>query len=169
MCVTCLVGSPVGVRRCLPYLVGIVLGTTAVLVAVATGVTAALLALPAIGSVLTAVAAAYILRLAFHIATAPPLSGQSTADGVLSLLGGALLGGASPKAWIAIAAVFASVRLSPDAGADAAAKVVLLTGMAVAIHVCWLLLGASIAPLLRSRGWSRVINATLAAALAIPP
>ena len=159
------VGSAFGVRRCLPYLVGVVLGTTAVLVAVATGVTAALLAVPALGSVLTAVAVAYILWLAFSIATAPPLSEQPVASGVPSLLGGAFLGVANPKAWIAIAAVFASARLSPDAGTDAAGKLVLLTAMIVAIHVGWLLVGASIAPLLRSRRWSRVINVALAVAL----
>jgi threonine/homoserine/homoserine lactone efflux protein len=161
------VGSAFGVRQCLPYLVGIVVGTTAVLVAVATGVTAALLTVPALGSVLTAVAVVYILWLAFHIATAPPLAEQPAASGVPSLLGGAFLGVANPKAWIAIAAVFASARLSPDAGADAAGKLALLTAMIVVIHVAWLLVGASIAPLLRRRRWSRAINGTLAAALVI--
>lgn len=161
------VGSAFGVRRCLPYLAGIVLGTTAVLVAVATGVTAVLLAVPAIGSVLTAVAVAYVLWLAFRIATAPPLAEQPPAAGVPSLLGGAFLGIANPKAWIAIAAVFAGARLSPGAGADAAGKLVLLTAMIVVIHVGWLLVGASIAPLLRSRRWSRAVNGTLAAALVL--
>jgi threonine/homoserine/homoserine lactone efflux protein len=161
------VGSAFGVRRCLPYLAGIVLGTTAVLLAVATGVTAVLLAVPAIGSVLTAVAVVYIFWLAYHIATAPPLSEQPAAAGVPSVLGGAFLGIANPKAWIAIAAVFASATLSPDAGADAAGKLALLTAMIVVIHVGWLLVGASIAPLLRNRRWSRVINGTLAAALVV--
>jgi threonine/homoserine/homoserine lactone efflux protein len=161
------VGSAFGVRRCLPYLVGLVLGTTVVLFAVATGVTAALLAVPAIGSVLTAVAVGYILWLAARIATAPPLSDQPAAGGVPSLLGGVFLGLANPKAWIAIAAVFASARLSPDAGADAALKLLLLTAVIVAIHVGWLLVGASIAPLLRSRRWSRVVNVVLAAALVV--
>ena len=160
-------GSAFGVRRCLPYLTGVVLGTTAVLVAVATGLTAALLAVPALGTALTVVAVGYSLWLAFSIATAPPLSGQPAAAGVPSLAGGAFLGVANPKAWIAIAAVFASARLSPDAAVDAAAKLVLLTAMIVAIHVGWLLVGASIAPLMRTRRWSRVINAVLGAALVI--
>ena len=161
------VGSAFGVRRCLPYLLGVVLGTTAVLFAVATGVTAALLAVPAFGSALTVLAVAYILWLAFHIATAPQLSEQPAATRVPSLLGGAFLGVANPKAWIAIAAVFASARLSPDAGADAALKLVVLAPMVVAIHVGWLFVGASIAPLLRSRPWSRVINAVLATTLVV--
>src|SRR3954451_23700489 len=99
------VGSAFGVLRCLAYLLGVVLGTTAVLFAVATGVTAALLAVPAIGWVLTAVAVAYILWLAFPIATAPRLSDHPATTDAPSLLGGAFLGLANPTAWIAIAAV----------------------------------------------------------------
>ena len=64
-------GSAYGVRRSAGYLTGIIAGTTAVLIAVATGITAALLAVPALGAVLIAASAAYIMWLAYHIATAP--------------------------------------------------------------------------------------------------
>jgi threonine/homoserine/homoserine lactone efflux protein len=86
----------VGVRSSacgiLSYLIGIVVGTTVVLVAVASGITAALLALPAIGSVLLGISAAYILWLAYHIATAAPFSAQTAAVAAPSFAGGALLG-----------------------------------------------------------------------------
>jgi threonine/homoserine/homoserine lactone efflux protein len=158
-------GSVRGVRRSLPYLVGIIVGTTVVLVAVATGITAALLALPAIGSVLVWISAAYILWLAYRIATAPPLSEPAAAPGAFSPFGGGLLGVANPKAWIAIAAVFASARLADPATTDAAAKVALLTAMIVVICTTWLVAGASIAPLLRDPRRARVVNAALAVAL----
>src|SRR5207248_9987410 len=45
-------GSVRGVRRSLPYLVGVIAGTTTVLLAVAAGITAALLEVPTIGPVL---------------------------------------------------------------------------------------------------------------------
>ena len=57
-------GSGYGVRRSLPYLVGIITGTLVVLVAVATGITAVLLEIPALGPVLVWVSAAYVLWLA---------------------------------------------------------------------------------------------------------
>src|SRR5512143_186554 len=117
-------GSAYGVRRSLPYLVGVIVGTTIVLVAVATGVTAALLAVPAIGSVLIGISAAYILWLAYRIATAAPLSEQSTAAAAPSFAGGALLGVANPKGWVGLAAVFASAHLADDATTDAAAKII---------------------------------------------
>jgi hypothetical protein len=86
------VGSLFGVRDSLKYLIGIIVGTTVVLVAVATGIMAALVALPAIGSVLLGISAAYILWLAYHIATAPLLSEQTAAADAPSFAGGALLG-----------------------------------------------------------------------------
>jgi threonine/homoserine/homoserine lactone efflux protein len=160
-------GSSYGLRRSLPYLSGIVMGTTTVLVAVATGITAALLAVPAIGSVLIGISAAYILWLAYHVATAPPLAAQAAVSEAPSLAGGALLGVANPKAWIAIAAVFASAHLTGSAGTDAAAKVAVLTAMIILINSVWLVAGASLAPMLRDPRRSRIVNVTLAVALVV--
>ena len=158
-------GSAYGVRPSAGYLAGIVAGTTAVLVAVATGITAALLAVPALRAVLIAASAAYILWLAYHIATAPPGGAQAEARDPPSLAGGALLGVANPKAWIAIAAVFASAHLAGNPAADAAAKTSALTVMIILINSAWLIAGASLASVLRDPRRSRVINVTLATAL----
>ena len=137
-------------RRSLGYLAGIIAGTAAVLLAVATGITAALLALPAVRPALIAAGAGYILWLAYHIATAPPLAaGGGDAAAAPGLTGGVLLGVANPKAWIAIAAVFAGARLAHGAAADAAAKVAVLAVMIVVINTTWLAAGSSLAPLLR--------------------
>jgi threonine/homoserine/homoserine lactone efflux protein len=157
-------GSAYGLRRSLGYLAGIVVGTTLVLVAVATGITAALLAVPGLHPVLIGISAAYILWLAYRVATAPALA-AGTATGSPSFAGGALLGVANPKAWVAIAAVFASARLAGATATDAAAKVVLLSAMIVLINSAWLVAGASLAPSLRDPRRARVVNVTLAAAL----
>ena len=158
-------GSAYGVRRSLTYLAGIIVGTTVVLLAVATGITAALLAVPAVRPVLIAAGAGYIVWLAYHIATAPPLAGQGEGSAAPGLAGGALLGVANPKAWVAIAAVFASARLASGAAFDAAAKTAVLTVMIVLINSTWLAAGASLAPLLRDPGRARWINGALAAVL----
>lgn len=158
-------GSAYGVQRSLAYLVGIVAGTAAVLVAVATGITAALLAVPAVSSVLLGISAAYILWLAYHNATAPPLAAQAEGADAPSLAGGALLGVANPKAWVAIAAVFASAHLASGAAADALATTAALAVMIVAINTVWLVAGTSLAPLLRDPRRSRIVNIVLAVAL----
>jgi threonine/homoserine/homoserine lactone efflux protein len=159
-------GSAHGVRRSLPYLAGIVAGTAIVLAAVAGGITAALLAVPELRPALLAVSAVYILWLAWHVATAPPLPrGGDGAPPPPSLAGGALLGVANPKAWVAIAAVFASARLAGGAAADAASKIAVLSVMIVLINATWLVAGASLTPLLRDPRRSRIVNVSLAALL----
>lgn len=159
------VGSAFGVRRSLPYLIGIVAGTTLVLVGVATGITTTLLAVPALRAVLVVGSAGYLLWLAYRVATAPPLAALPASEAPPSLAGGVLLGVANPKAWLALAAVFASARLSDAATTDAVAKFAVLSAMVVLVMAGWLVAGASLAPVLRDPGRPRILNTALAAAL----
>jgi threonine/homoserine/homoserine lactone efflux protein len=158
-------GAAFGIRRSLSYLAGIIAGTVAVLGAVATGITAVLLGVPGLRPVLLGVSAAYILWLAYHLATATPQSAQTQDADAPSLAGGALLGLANPKAWVAITAVFASARLAHAASADAFAKALVLTGMIVLINTGWLVVGASFAQLLRHPRRARIVNCILAGVL----
>jgi threonine/homoserine/homoserine lactone efflux protein len=158
-------GSVYGVRHSLRYLLGIIVGTVVILVAVATGITAALVALPAIRSVLLGISAAYILWLAYHIAKAPPLSVGSAAADAHSFAGGALLGMANPKAWVAIAAVFTSAHLADNTATDAASKIAVLTVMLIVILSTWLVAGTSLAPLLREPRRARLVSIGLAVLL----
>jgi threonine/homoserine/homoserine lactone efflux protein len=80
--------------------------------------------------------------------------------------GGFLLAIANPKAYLAIAAVFAGATLLPaDHALDAAIKTTVLGLMIGLIHLGWLAAGASLGRLLRDPLWSRVINIGLAIAL----
>jgi threonine/homoserine/homoserine lactone efflux protein len=157
-------GSAFGVRRSLGYLTGVVAGTAVVLLAVATGITAVLLALPALRDLLIGLAAGYILWLAYRVATAPPL-GTAEGSAAPTLAGGLVLGVANPKAWLAIAAVFASSQLAGPSAVDAFLKVVLLTAMIVIVNSSWLVAGASLAPVLRDARRARVANVVLSALL----
>jgi threonine/homoserine/homoserine lactone efflux protein len=158
-------GSSFGVRRSLGYLAGVAAGTAVVLVAVATGITATVLAVPAMRPVLLVVSAAYILWLAWRITTAPRL-GDRTAT-VPSVVGGTVLGVANPKAWVAIAAAFASARLADTATTDAAAKLAVLVVVMVLILVAWLVAGAAFASVLRDPDRVRIVNLVLAVALVV--
>lgn len=157
--------SVYGPRRSIPYMIGIIVGTAVVLAAVATGITVVLLALPAVGPVVTGLSAAYILWLAYRIATAPALRDQTAAAAAPSLAGGTFLGVANPKAWVACAAVFSSTRLAEAALPDATAKLIALALMIVVIMVSWLGAGALLAPLFRHPRRARVMNIGLAVAL----
>ena len=159
-------GSAYGVRRSLGYLIGIIAGSTIVLIAVATGITAILSAVPAVTSPLIAASAIYILWLAYHVATAPPLS-ERAASSNASVAGGLILGVANPKAWVAIAAVFAGAHLADAAMLDAVSKTAVLTTMIVVINAAWLVAGASLAQLLRDARRARMVNVLLAVALVV--
>ncbi len=160
------IGAAFGFRRSLAYLGGIMLGTTIVLLAVAAGVVAMLLSLPWLSPVLLGISAAYILYLAYKIGTAAPLSRQDRPAKAPSFAGGLVLALANPKAYLAIAAVFAANRLALGSpGAEAAAKIAVLTAMIVVIHLVWLGAGVSLSRLLHNPTSSRIVNLGFAAVL----
>ncbi len=162
------VGAAYGFRRSLMYTGGLILGTTAVLLAVAVGVVTILLSIPHGAPVLVAISAIYIVYLAFRIATAPPLAGRRDQVAAPAFAGGFLLAIANPKAYLAIAAVFAGTSIfGEDHALDAAVKTALLGVMIVIIHMCWLLAGASLSPLLQDPTSSRIVNVSLAAGLVV--
>lgn len=160
------VGAAFGVRRSMQYIWGLIFGTMAVLIAVALGFIAMLAAIPQAGPVLAIVSGLYILYLAFNIATAPPLSASQADLSAPVFAGGFLLAIANPKAYLAIAAVFAGTTvLGGDPVLDAAIKTALLGAMIVIIHIVWLLAGASLSRLLQGSVSSRILNILLAASL----
>jgi threonine/homoserine/homoserine lactone efflux protein len=162
------IGAAFGLRNSLHYTSGIILGTVAVLLVVATGIKAILTSMPGVAPVLAVASAAYILYLAYRIATAPPLAARDSSAVLPTFLGGFLLAVANPKAYVAIAAVLAGSATA--AGADALgipARLAVLTLMIVAIHVLWLLAGAAFARTLRQPLTSRIINLAFAATLVL--
>ncbi len=160
------IGTAYGFRAGIRYLVGIVAGTTAVLLMIATGVTALILARPELVVILTAVAGAYIVYLAWKIATAPV--GQAVFDGAKApaFLPGFLLAIANPKAFAAIGAVYASQTLVPGhLGADTGAKLAALVVVIVIVNAAWLAFGASFSRFLRNPTIGRAVNIAFAALL----
>lgn len=158
--------STYGVGRCRRYLLGIIGGTLIVVVAAAAGVTAMLRAVPVLAPVELVAGTLYILWLAYHIATAPPLAssprGQRDAP---SWLGGLLLGVANPKAWIALAAVFSTSQGEGTGLVAMGARVGVVAVMVCAACVTWLVAGRAVAPLFSAPRRARVVNVCLATAL----
>ncbi len=161
-------GAAYGVRRSLAYVAGLIAGTTTVLLLISIGVVGLLLAIPYGAIVLATASTAYILLLAYKIATAPPLDSSTSAVSAPAFGGGYLLAVANPKAYLAIAAVFAGTTLiAGHSLPDALAKIGVLTAMIVLIHVFWLLAGATLSRFLQNPRISRIANLTLAFALVV--
>lgn len=160
------IGAAFGLRASLSYTWGVVLGTIAVLLVVAAGIAGMLASMPALATVLTILSAAYILYLAFRIATAPPLGERASTATKPDFLGGFMLAVANPKAYVAIAAVYAGAA-SRTGALGVSTRLLVLAAMIVAIHLVWLLAGTAFARFLRHPLASRIINLAFAATLVL--
>ena len=157
------IGTAFGVRRGLPYLGGIILGTFGVLLMIASGVTALILAEPALVTMLTAVAAIYILYLAWKIASAPVGVNTNGAEKTPAFSSGLLLALANPKAFAAIGAVYAGHTLLTDKLVmDGLAKISALTLVIVTVNSAWLFFGSSFSLLLSNPRSGRFANVIFA-------
>ncbi|WP_417824202.1 LysE family translocator [Thalassospira lucentensis] len=159
-------GSAFGIRPGLGYLSGIIIGTTCVLLLVATGVATALIAHPIAGHILTALATIYILYLAWKIATAPVNPARSADKtqhpreiAAPDFRGGLLLAIANPKAFAAIGAVYASHHIVQNSvWLNNTFKIAALTLVIVLVNTTWLIFGAGFSRLLSDPRAGRAIN-----------
>lgn len=155
-------GAAFGVRRSLVLSAGIIVGVVAVMLMTATGVTALILAQPALGPAIQILAAAYMLWLAWKIATAPPLSAGTQSDRPPSFAAGLFLGAGNPKSYAAMSALYSGFALAQQAELDIALKLLVLLVMLCGVAACWLSLGAILTQRFRDPAASRAINIAFA-------
>lgn len=160
------IGGAYGFRQGMPYLAGIILGTTGVLLLIATGITALILAQPLLVHTLSLLAAFYILYLAWKIASAPVGAKRIEAKTVPSLFPGLVLASANPKAFAAIGAVYAGQRLIEESLiSDTLAKVSALVFVILVVNTAWLVFGSVFSKLLNHPRLGRIANVTFATLL----
>jgi threonine/homoserine/homoserine lactone efflux protein len=125
-----------------------------------------LLAVPGATPVITALAGAYFLYLAYRIATAPPLSENSHEQSPPSFAAGVALSLINPKGYAAMAALFSGFVLVRERLAlDFAAKFAVLAVIIVAVNLAWLTGGAALTRFFREPRTNRIINVTFAVLL----
>ncbi|WP_419906726.1 LysE family translocator [Hoeflea sp.] len=162
------IGVAFGFRRGLPFLAGIVTGTTGVLLLIAFGITAALLAQPGLTQALTIVAAIYILYLAWKIASAPVQKSETSATKAPAVFPGLVLALANPKAFAAIGAAYAGQTLHQgDLFLDALLKIAALFPVILVSGTGWLTFGAVFSELLSRPRIGRIFNISFAVMLVI--
>lgn len=161
-------GAAFGARRSLGFMLGITTGVTCVMAITASGVIGLVLSLPGMVPVAATLAAAYMLYLAWRIATAPPLS-EKAGEGIApSYLGGVFLALANPKAYAAMTALFSGfVLIAGEPLQDAFAKGAVLVCTILIVNPIWLNVGAALTKLFRSPRANRAINVTFAVLLVI--
>ena len=152
--------------RAVPYVLGISLGTITVMVLVAAGVTGLVTSIPGAAPVISGLAAAYILYLAWRIATAPPVGALDRQATAPPFIGGYAMAIVNPKAYGAMGALFSGFPLIPDDPVnDGMLKVAVLSGFALVINTTWMSLGAGLARAMRNPRTSRALNVVFAVLL----
>ena len=99
-------GLNYGVRASLPHLLGINIGFPLMIIAVGAGIGGLFVAFPILDDILKIVGSAYLLYLAWRIATAGPPRGEGEGGRPFSFAQAALFQLVNPKAWMmAVSAV----------------------------------------------------------------
>ena len=155
-----------GLRRSLPQVLGVALGFPAMLLLVALGAAEVLRGAPAAMAALRWAGAAWILWLAWGIATAAPPAPGAAPGRPMTLLQSALFQWVNPKAWIIAAGAIAAYT-GGEGGlvTEAFGLAALFAVMAFASMLGWAALGAGTARLLRDPAALRWFNRAMAALL----
>ncbi|MBT6093890.1 MAG: LysE family translocator [Rhodospirillaceae bacterium] len=160
------VGAAFGRRRGFRYMVGLNIGMAAVITVVGTGVSGLLFAVPGAAPVISVMAGAYFVVLAYRIATAPALTDTGAPGSEPKWYEGTFLSLVNPKAYAAMAALFSGfVLIDDDPAADGILKAALLMAMIIFVNVCWLYAGSLLTRVMRHERAHRAINLTFAGLL----
>ncbi|MDD1016748.1 LysE family translocator [Pseudomonas rubra] len=161
-------GVNFGVRRSIPHALGISVGFMVMVLAVGFGLGEVFQAYPPIYTVLRYVGAAYLLYLAYKIATSGPLS-VSNADSrnPLGFWGAAAFQWVNPKAWVM--AVGAITTYTPAQGY--VINVIVIAAVFALVNlpsVCvWVMFGSALRTVLQNPRWLMLFNLLMAALLVI--
>ena len=157
-------GANFGFRRTIPHMLGVAIGFTVMVLAIGLGLSEVFKALPVIHQLLRYGGAAYLLYLAYRIATAAPTTPDGARAGrPLTFLQAALFQWVNPKGWMmAVGAISAYTTV----GGDLVQESILIAGVFGAIGLpavaLWAGLGAAIGRLLQAKWALRVFNIAMA-------
>ncbi|KAA0943354.1 MULTISPECIES: LysE family translocator [unclassified Pseudomonas] len=161
-------GVNFGFRRSIPHALGISIGFMVLVISVGLGLGEVFKALPWAYRLLRYVGAAYLLYLAWKIATSSPLS-DDTDNGrkPMTFLGAAVFQWVNPKAWVM--ALGAITTYTPAEGYVTNVLVIALVFAVVNLpSVCvWAGCGSGLRNVLRNPRWLRVFNFSMAGLLVL--
>ncbi len=160
-------GAAVGVLRGLPCLLGVALGMGVMLLVVAFGLGSLVLGNPAVLRALHWLGAAFLLWLAWKIASAG--RGDSMADRrPVGFAGAAAFQWINPKSWLVCASAAGTYLDAGSGGAlwQAVSLAALFVVAALPCCFAWLTFGAAALRLLRTERARRVFNVAMGALLA---
>ena len=156
-------GANFGYRRTIPHLLGIGLGFPAMVCAVGFGLGGVFDAVPEVHTVLKYVGSAYILWMAWKIATASGISrAQQPTGRPFTFLQAAAFQWVNPKGWVvAVGAISAYTTLQGDLFFEVGAVTLTFACVNYPCASLWTLFGVGIGRLLKRGKWLRVFNVAM--------
>lgn len=159
-------GLNFGMRRTLPHLLGVSIGFSVMVLAVAFGISGVFAAFPALYEVLKVVSVAYLCWLAWRIATASPKVPEHDGTGrPFTFLEAAAFQWVNPKAWVMAVGASTTYVLSGSAVASVVAMTAIFLAAGLGSSSAWALGGTALGRLIRNVTAVRVLNVILAALL----
>lgn len=158
-------GLSFGFARTLPHAFGVAFGFGFLVLVVGLGLGAIFATYPAVYTIIKFAGAAYLLYLAWRIATSGPAKGGERRR-PMSFLGGVAFQWVNAKGWVmAVGAVTTYAAVAPFP-----ANIVLMAAVFASLGVLsswtWMLFGTSLRSIVSDPGRVRVFNVTMAALLA---
>ncbi|WP_323121945.1 LysE family translocator [Burkholderia alba] len=162
-------GTQFGFRRSVPLLGGIAIGLASLSAIAAAGLAGLLHAVPALQLIMKVGGSAYLLWLAWKIASSgAPNANAKTSQSPTSFVGGALLLWLNPKGWaMALGAAASFAALTPNPLRLAAILGSAFGIAAIVSLVLWCMAGVVLSRALRTERHWRIANVTLAVLLAL--
>jgi len=159
-------GAAYGFRPGLRFITGLCLGQLVVIAMVVSGLAAAVLAVPAIRTILVILSTCYLLYLAAKIAFAGTTIEFLRTDRAPGVMSGFLLQPINPKAYVVNINLFSAFVIWPEAyWFEVGVKLVILNLVWIPIHIAWLYAGVSLERLNLAPRTQRIINMAMALAM----
>lgn len=159
-------GANFGFRRTVPHMLGIIVGFPLMTVAIGLGLGQAFQSLPSLHLALKVAATAYMLYLAYRIATAQGNKGVPGKARPMTFLEAIAFQWVNPKAWMmAIGAIGAYTTVGGNAVTETLLIALIFGAVSIPGVGAWALFGTAIGRLLQSGPAMRIFNWTMAALL----
>ncbi|NVJ61517.1 MAG: LysE family translocator [Gammaproteobacteria bacterium] len=140
-------GATFGRRKGTPFLIGVLVGLTVAIVGAVVGLSTLFAQFPYVKSIVQYAGAAYILFIAYKIATAP-LEPNHSETSIPDFKDGFILNLLNPKAYVAFFALFSQFLLPfPDAFLSYFATGLTCLIVAVVVDIIWLVSGGFLKPI----------------------
>ncbi|PCI87747.1 MAG: lysine transporter LysE [Hyphomicrobiales bacterium] len=162
-------GANFGIKRTIPHILGIAFGIIVVLAFIGVGLGQMFEIYPQSQNILRYIGAAFLLYLAFKIATAKNnLNDGKTIGQPMSPLQAALLQSVNPKVWVVMIGAIASfVSIGGNKYLEIGLMMVTYVAVSLPIQFGWCLFGREIGRFLKSERAFRVFNYSMAGLLLI--